>query len=589
MESTVQEGNEFREFLGVVARRKTQGFVAALIILIIATGLALFLPAVYRSQAIILIEQQEIPSDFVRSTVTSFADQRIQVISQRVMTSGNLTQIIDKYDLYADERERDPLEVILAEMREDIRMEMISADVVDPTSGRAREATIAFSLAYENESPALAQRVANEVVTLFLNENLRSRTEMAEETSSFLNEEANKLEAQVNDLEQKLADFKKANVERLPELLDRNYNVLDRTEQELASVRAEIGSLKERRIYLESQLAQVPPYESAYGEDGRRVLTPTDRLRQLETELVAAKARYGASHPDVKRLQNEVNALQTETGAVPDVAMYITLIEEVASELNVLREKYSEEHPEVAQKRRELEGLRMDLAVAEAAAASGSTEIAENPNNPAYIQLKAQLEGTRSELESAYERRADLEAKITDFESRLADSAGVERQYRSLLRQYETALAKFQEFSAKRVEADVSESLEREQKGERFTLIEPPMLPEEPAKPNRWAIFLIGVVLSLGGGAGTVSVAEALDDKVRGRRGVLRLAGQAPIGVIPPLDARGRVQRQSSGLGKILITLAVLIAVGLTAVHLLFMPLDVLWFAVLRKLGIWSV
>ena len=589
MEPTVQQGNEFREFLSVVARRKTQGFVAALIILVIATGLALFLPAVYRSQAIILIEQQEIPSDFVRSTVTSFADQRIQVISQRVMTSSNLTQIIDKYELYADEREFEPLEVIIEQMREDISMEMISADVVDPTSGRAREATIAFSLAYESESPALAQKVANEVVSLFLNENLRSRTEMAEETSSFLNVEANKLEAQVADLEQKLADFKEANVERLPELLDRNYSVLDRSEQELASIKAEIGALKERRIYLEAQLAQVPPYEAAYGEDGRRILTPTDRLRQLETELVAAKARYGASHPDVKRLQNEVNALQADTGAMPDVAMYMALVDEVSAELDVLREKYSEEHPEVVQKRRELSGLRADLANAREVAASGVTEIAENPNNPAYIQLKAQLEGAKSELATAYERRSELEAKISDFESRLAESAGVEREYRSLLREYETALAKFQEFSAKRLEADVSESLEREQKGERFTLIEPPILPEEPAKPNRWAIFLIGVVLSLGGGAGTVSIAEALDDKVRGRRGVLRLAGQPPIGIIPPFDARGRIQPKSAGFGKVIIALVILLAIAVAAVHFLFMPLDVLWFAVLRKLGIWSV
>src|ERR1700761_8485121 len=103
--------------------------------LVTATLLALLLPPTYRSSAVILIEQQEIPQDVVRSPISSFADQRIQTISQRVMTTKNLVALIDRYGLYPKIRDKAPREVLLAKMRADIDMHLISADVVDPRSG----------------------------------------------------------------------------------------------------------------------------------------------------------------------------------------------------------------------------------------------------------------------------------------------------------------------------------------------------------------------------------------------------------------------------------------------------------------------
>ena len=167
METQEQE-KSLAEYIDVFKRRKFQFFVALLSVLIIGLIISIGLPAYYQSKAVILIEQQEIPQDLVRTTVTGYANQRVQMISQRVMTTTNLSQIIDKYNLYAEEREDDPLEEILFDMREDIAMDMINADVVDPATGRAAKATIAFSLAYENRSPSLAQKVANELVSLYL-------------------------------------------------------------------------------------------------------------------------------------------------------------------------------------------------------------------------------------------------------------------------------------------------------------------------------------------------------------------------------------------------------------------------------------
>ena len=209
-------------------------FIATTSVLLVATvALALLLPPTYRSGATILIEQQEIPQDLVRSAISSFADQRVQVISQRVMTTQNLLSLIERYNLYPDIRQSKPREVLLLQMREDIALRMISADVIDPRSGRPTQATIAFSISYQNRSPELALKVANDLTSLYLNENLTSRTQMAEQTSAFFSEEAARQQARIVELDKALAVFKQKHQDRLPELSQLNMQVSDRTELEL--------------------------------------------------------------------------------------------------------------------------------------------------------------------------------------------------------------------------------------------------------------------------------------------------------------------------------------------------------------------
>src|ERR1700722_4860205 len=189
-----------RERLLAYWRRRGTFYVVASAAGIVAILLAAFLPATYQAAATILIEQQEIPQELVRSVITSFADQRVQVISQRVMTTQNLLGLIERYNLYSDIRLTKPREVLLLKMRGDIGLKMISADVIDPRSGRPTQATIAFNVSYKNHSPELALKVANDLTSLYLNENLTSRTQMAEQTSSFFAEEAARLQTRLYEL-----------------------------------------------------------------------------------------------------------------------------------------------------------------------------------------------------------------------------------------------------------------------------------------------------------------------------------------------------------------------------------------------------
>jgi succinoglycan biosynthesis transport protein ExoP len=209
---TADTGITLRERLAALRRHRR------LLLAILAVGVVLTLlvtvswPPTYRATATILIEQQEIPQDVVRSTITSFADQRIQMISQRVMTSQNLLSIVERYNLYPWQRRTRAREVVIERMRDDIKMRLISANVMDPRSGRPMQATIAFTVAYESGSPDLALKVANELTSLYLNENVTSRTKVAEQTQTFLSEEASRLSQENQAMAEKLASFKQKHV-----------------------------------------------------------------------------------------------------------------------------------------------------------------------------------------------------------------------------------------------------------------------------------------------------------------------------------------------------------------------------------------
>src|SRR3984957_14969961 len=288
---------DLREKLRGYWRRRPIFFITAAIFLLLTVLLAVLLPPTYRSTATILIEQQEIPQDLVRSAISSFADQRIQVISQRVMTTQNLLSLIDRYHLYPDLRLTRPREVLMQRMRDDIGMKMISADVIDPRSGHPTQATIAFSVSYQNESPDIALKVANDLTTLYLNENLTSRARLAEQTSAFFAEEASREQARIAELDKSLAAFKEKHRDRLPELETLNMQVSDRTELELRDVENRLSALASQRILLEAQLAQIPPASQVFSDSGQRVMNAEDRLKTLKSQLAGYKARYAPAHP----------------------------------------------------------------------------------------------------------------------------------------------------------------------------------------------------------------------------------------------------------------------------------------------------
>jgi len=584
MSDTENNGLDLRAYLAALARRRKSAAITAALCALTTVLLAAFLPPRYASTGTILIEQQEVPADLVRSTVTSYADERVQVISQRVMTTHNLLEIIRRYDLYPSERRRDTREELLARMRKDIGFKMISADVIDPRSGNPRQATIAFAVSYTSRSPDQAVKVANELTTLYLNENVTERTRLAKDATGFLLEEGDRLSKLIATLEKKLAVFKSKHVDALPELQSLNMTLLDRAEQELRDADAHMMSLEQQRVFLEAQLVQIKPNSVLTTDSGERILSPADRLKVAKSKLASARALYSPDHPDIARLEREIHGLEAETGSQAGTNEIERDLERARGELGQARDKYSPDHPDVQRLERQVAALEAALR-AEPNAAPVVRASADVPDNPAYIQLQAQLSATMNDIRAFQLQVTKLRSQIATYQRNVATSPKIEQEYRELSRDYENAQLKYREVRSKEMEAQLSQNLESDRKGERFTLIEPPLPPEEPVSPNRAAILILGLILTVAFCGGIVALRETLDATVRGRRDMLEAITAPLLALVPRIvteaDIRAGQRRMRVAAGA---TVGACV-VAVLMVHWFFRPLDVLWYVALRRFG----
>jgi len=567
-------------------RHKGVFSLVAGILTVVTVGVALLWPPTYQSGGTILIEQQEIPQELVRSAVTSFADQRVQVISQRVMTTQNLLSLIDRYDLYPSIRQSKPREVLLQRMRDDIALKMISADVIDPRSGRPMQATIAFNVSYKSRSPELALKVASDLTSLYLNENLTSRTRLAEQTSSFFTEEASRQQARITELDQKLSDFKQKNQDRLPELQQLNVQEAQRTELDFRDAQNRVAAIDSQKVLLESQLAQINPTMQVYSDTGLRVMNTEDRLKSLKSQLASLKARYSPDYPDLVNTQREVDGLEKQVQSDDGTSDLARQLADAQAQLAKVKEKYTSEHPDVIRLTHQVEELQKAVVAAPPDGTSVKDKERAHADNPAYIQVKGQLDALTVERESAIKKRDELHAKLDDFERRLAQEPAVERQYRELARDLESAQLKYQEMLSKQTEAQVSQNLEAEHKGERFTMIEPPLPPEKPISPNRSLILMLGLIVSLSGGVGAAFTRDSFDGSVRSAHDVRSLLSVPPLAVIPLIRTVAERQKRSRKVLYGWIGVIVGAVALLALIHIVVLPLDVLWFGLLRRFGI---
>lgn len=568
---------DFSDYLDAFKRRRTSILVIALTVFLIGALAAWLWPATYKSSATILIKEQDIPPEMVRSTVTSFASQRIQAISQKVMARPNLLELIDKYDLYKDARKRLTTEEIISEMRDNISLDLIDASVVDPRTGRPTAATIAFQLSFSGENPVQVQKVANELMSLYLKENLKERAEKASETYDFLNQESQRLNKEIQDLQARLATFKEQHANALPELKQLNLTVMNRTEDEMSDIDTQIRAQEQTKIYLQSQLAQLKPF----GADA--ALDPKTRLQALRTEYLRLLARYSPDHPDVIRTKREIEGLEKETGLVDSSAEQLKQIDELRGELGTLRKKYSPEHPDVVKLERQIKALEQSVADSPATSTNLASSAADNPDNPAYIQIQTQIEAADTQIRSLRTKKDTLRKKLDDYEQRLTETPQVEREYSTLQRDLQNAVARYQDIRLKLTSAEIAQELEKDSKGERFEIVEPPILPEEPISPNRPAILFLSFVLALGSGIGYAAVAESLDSSIRGSKGLMNATGAPPLAVIPYQESDREKSRRK---GKTLRRAAALIGaiiIAITLLHNFWMPLDVFWYKALRK------
>ncbi len=573
------QGIDIRDYFNIIKRRSKFLLVPFLVISLLSIILAVVLPSVYRSIATILIEEQEIPSDLVRSTVTTFADQRIQVISQRIMTRSNLLELINKFDLYSKERKTKSEERILEKMRESIKVEPLSANVIDKRNGMPSLATIAFTLSFDNDNPALAQKVANELTSLFLKENIKSRTESAQNATLFLREEAQRLRDKISETQTKLAAFKEKNLNQLPQVSQLNQQELTSLNTQLMSLDSQERSLHERGFYLDGQLAQIDPNAMATNALGARVFDSKERLKQLESQFPSIQATYSANHPDVIKIKREIESLKKQTGSGTDINKINAELTTKKSLLASLIKQYSDKHPDVIKLQKQIATLHDSLISSND---NHAPKIDLQPDNPAYITLKAQLESVHAELTALNFTRSQINNKIETLRENLRKAPLVEKEYIDLIQDLDNNNMRYRDVSARKMEAEISQQLEVERKGERFTLIDPPQEPLEALSPNRPAIFFLGFVFAIAGGIGSVFLVEMLGATVNNEKTITNLLGVAPLACIPYLESLEE-QEGASKRRYIIIGISLLIiTIAIIAFQYFVMPLDVFWYKLLR-------
>lgn len=513
------------DYLDIVRRRALLMITTFISVVLIASAFAILLPPVYQSSGTILIESQQISSKIIASSVTGFASERIEVIKQRVMTRENLLRIIKKYNLFSSKSESRVTSELIDNLRKRINITMLSSSM----GGRRRnQATIAFSLAFEDRYAELAYGVTNELVTLFLDENIKSRVERATETTRFLGQEAKRLKIDLEKMETLVAAYKQEHANSLPENLSLKTAILQRTETALANLDRDYKATENELQRLELEL-------SAAKSGLDLVETPVYRLKQLKAEYRQASINYKDTHPTIRALKRKIEMLEKGEVSEDDIAT-------PATDTGVLI----------------------------------SSEL--------ILKIEMLITTAKGRLKSLDSQRKPMRKKIAKHEKQIIETPQVELGLSSLLRDHNSAKNKYEEIQAKQLTAQIAENLEGENKSERFSLIDPPVLADKPIKPNREKIILIGLFLALATAIGIAFLLEMLNQRIRGKGALASVLGESPLVEIPYITTSGEHLERKLLIKKSAIGFAILLIVSLIVMHFAYMELDLLFYKILARL-----
>jgi uncharacterized protein involved in exopolysaccharide biosynthesis len=522
-----------------------------------AVVLAFRLPAIYLSEAKVLIEQPAIPEDIVASTINTYVDEQIEAVSQRVLAAENVSMIIREFDLYPEQRVGGIDQALIEQFRLETDLQNIAAEIFDARRGRMDGSTFAFVVGFRHTDPVIAQQVANRLVQLYLAENVKARTEISAETTLFLRQQAERVSADISQIEVKLADFKAQYSSSLPERLPFNIQMLDRVERDLEDTEDEIRQVSSEIDILTLELQSIGPYATMVSESGAPVLGAEERLDALQLEYMRLSSTYGPEHPDVIRTKREIDAIlgSESLNSADEIALRLVSLR---VERTQLLERYSSEHPDVSKIDRTI-ALLEDQQRSLGGGQSGRRPSMPAPNNPLYVQKQLQIEGAAARLRAAQNERQTLISRRSEVERNIAIAPTVEKEWLELNRGYSSLQDEYDQINGRISEAQMSETLESQNKGERFTLLEAATLPSQPIEPNRFAIIFLGVVVAIGAGIGLAAIMDGLDGSVRSGRDLEVILGTTPLVAIPfietSVDRRSRHLRRFSVMTLVAISI----------------------------------
>jgi polysaccharide chain length determinant protein (PEP-CTERM system associated) len=514
--------SEIQRLIEIGWRRKWTILGPFALIFVVVNLWALYQPNLYRSSSSIFIEPQRVPSEYVRSTVTTDIEGRMRSISQQLTSRTKLLKVIRKLDLYPKDVQKEvPVEVLVANMRDDLSVE----------SPNQRDANF-FMVHFVHEDPTKAMLAVSNLVSLFVVESLQIRELQAEGTTEFIEEELEKLKMTLEKQEQAVQEYKAMYMGELPNQLEANLRILDNLQLQITSNQESQRELEGRLMLIEQEISRLEGnvnVASTTVTDGGGSTLTSATLNQLVTKRDALHTR-----------------------------------------INNMESMYTSRHPDLVAARRELEQVEGTLRAAQkelskARPSKGAVLVNQAPSySMEVINLRRQVTEIKPRLSSMRQEEKNLHSQLNLYQKRVEVSPLREQQLTQLTRDYENTKASYEELLTNKTAAKMSENLEKRQQGEKFQILDPANFPEKPYLPNRPKLMLIGFAGGLGGGIGLVILLEALFPVFFSLKQLQQYVTDIPITFgIPhirsPLEKRRRqVQAAIALLTAVFITVSVL-------------------------------
>jgi polysaccharide chain length determinant protein (PEP-CTERM system associated) len=434
----------------------------------------------FRAETLILVDSQKIPDKYVATTVVSDVQDRLATLSQEILSTTRLKKIIDDYNLYPEERKSRAMEEIVELMRRDVDVKL--------EKGWTGNRPGAFRIGYQGPTAQVVAQVANRLASLYIDENLKNRELLAEGTSEFMAAQLNDAKKTLDDMESAVSRYKMEHNGELPQQENGINTVLARLQTQLQGAQDAINRAQQSKTLIEAELssaestlAALQKLSSASSADAGSPASaatasgttpePPKRSQVLEAQLAALRTRYSGEHPDMKRMALELARLKAEEAEAPAEA---PVAAKSADGARPPRKSAAtgEASREIDQLRQRINGMKAQSALAD------------------------------KEIQERTAERSRLVSEMGSYQAQLRRLPLREQEMAGLTRDYEIAKANYRTLLDKKISADMATEMERRQKAERFTVLDPAVVPEKPAKPNR--PVLIGLSCAVGLGLGLI-------------------------------------------------------------------------------------
>jgi polysaccharide chain length determinant protein (PEP-CTERM system associated) len=418
------------------------------------------LPDRFQSDATLLVVQQQVPQRYVFPTTTASIADALEAMTHEILSRKRLLAMIEEVGLYEHEKKYLVPEELVSKILKNIDIEPLEKKQQDFNS---------FKISFSADAPRTAQRVTSTLVSLFIQENLKSREEQATTTTNFLHEQVEAKKKEMEQIEQRLREFKMKYLGELPEQQQGNLGILTGLQIQLQNTMTGINRAQQQRVYLESLLAghlRQAAGMAVGAAPSARVASPLERaiadLARLRSERAVLLGQYTPTHPAVKKADREI-------------ALAETMLESFGKGVPVATSAAGDSR-EPAQITRPQASTEEDTAIG---------------------QINSQLEANRFELENLAKDEARLKAAISEYQQRLNQTPVREEQLSGIIRDTELVRQAYADLQKKEQESQLSQNLEKNQRGQQFRLIDPPSLPTVPSSPKRVKISLVGAAAGL--------------------------------------------------------------------------------------------